>query len=211
MSGLSLLPFLALALLLFCPLQACTPRQPVQSTLRAAPLTDFAKWERVRDSELQRPSFSDKGIAGASESANAGWLLLEECFAQAALLDKARAVNSFFNRMPYKEDLEAFGTEEYWATPEEFMRHCGDCEDFAIAKYYALKRLGVRAEQMRITGVWNMRKNEGHSVLLVLDNDRLYILDNVFKQVQPFDELAHEYRLIYHVNENTLWRRPDKS
>ena len=96
--------------------------------------------------------------------------------------DKLEKVNRFFNeRIRFESDREVWGVEDYWATPIEFLaRGAGDCEDFAIAKYFTLKATGVDDEKLRITYVKALRYNIHHMVLtyysdpeaepLVLDN-----------------------------------------
>lgn len=94
-------------------------------------------------------------------------------------LDK---VNRFFNdKLRFANDLDVWGTQDYWATPIEFLcKSAGDCEDFAIAKYFTLKALGISDEKLRITYVKAVQYNIHHMVLtyystpdaepLVLDN-----------------------------------------
>src|SRR4051794_26131803 len=45
-------------------------------------------------------------------------------------------VNHFFNgRIVFRDDLQVWHTEDYWASPLETLQQgAGDCEDFAIAK-----------------------------------------------------------------------------
>src|SRR5215216_667478 len=51
--------------------------------------------------------------------------------------EKLKIVNDFFNQFEYIPDQEEKGQEDYWKTPDEFVRDGGgDCEDFAIAKYF---------------------------------------------------------------------------
>lgn len=52
---------------------------------------------------------------------------------------KLQAVNDFFNRhIVFDDDLNIWRQSDYWATPLETIgRGRGDCEDFAIAKYYS--------------------------------------------------------------------------
>ena len=41
---------------------------------------------------------------------------------------------------------------DYWATPVESLRKGeADCEDYAIAKYFTLRQLGVADDKLRIT------------------------------------------------------------
>ena len=75
-------------------------------------------------------------------------------------------INRFFNRFEYKEDHQHWGEQDYWATPNEFIgTHKGDCEDFVIAKYFALRKLGVPDERLYLTYVKALRQNVAHMVL----------------------------------------------
>jgi predicted transglutaminase-like cysteine proteinase len=92
-----------------------------------------------------------------------------------------KEVNRFFNQFQYREDIDHWGQKDYWATPEEFIgTQQGDCEDFVIAKYFSLRKLGVADEKLYLTYVKALDKNIAHMVLsyfetptsipLVLDN-----------------------------------------
>jgi predicted transglutaminase-like cysteine proteinase len=61
-------------------------------------------------------------------------------------------INGFFNRhMRYVEDDELFGQSDYWASPAEAIGlAAGDCEDFAIAKYLFLRKLGIANSKLRL-------------------------------------------------------------
>jgi predicted transglutaminase-like cysteine proteinase len=100
-------------------------------------------------------------------------------------------VNDFFNRIPYKTDQAHWRQLDYWATPAESVSsNGGDCEDYAIAKYYLLKELGVPISRLRITYVKAIRLNEAHMVLAYYaqpDADPL-ILDNIENGVRPASE-----------------------
>src|SRR4029453_17925948 len=61
-----------------------------------------------------------------------------------------RAVNREMNDKPYVTDPVNWHMADYWATPLQFLRKDGDCEDYAIAKYMALRDLGVSVDNMRI-------------------------------------------------------------
>ena len=124
--------------------------------------------------------------------------------ANAAELEKLKEVNSFFNKWPYRTDMEAWGKSDYWATPKEFISKSGDCEDYSIVKYYALKSLGIPVENMRIVVLNDSIRNLDHSVLAVDVDGKIYILDNVSNLVLPDTRLAH-YKPYYSVNENFRW------
>ncbi len=75
-------------------------------------------------------------------------------------------VNRFFNQFEYAEDQVHWGEQDYWATPAEFLgTNKGDCEDFVIAKYFALRKLGVPDKRLYLTYVKALKQNVAHMVL----------------------------------------------
>ncbi len=115
-----------------------------------------------------------------------------------------RYVNRVWHPWPYREDRDVWGKEDYWAIPAEFLRRSGDCEDYAIVKYFTLKELGVAPETMRIVVVRDTVRNLGHAVLAVYMDDTAYILDNLSNAVLPHNRLR-QYRPQYSVNEQGRW------
>lgn len=113
-------------------------------------------------------------------------------------------VNRELNRIPYVLDKDNWGVSDYWATPEEFLEHDGDCEDYAIAKYMALKTVGVPPSDMRIVVLQDLNLGIPHAVLAVRHNNQWLILDNQIKQVMPDTAIVH-YRPIYSINEQSWW------
>jgi len=71
--------------------------------------------------------------------------------------DRARlqAVNDFYNqRLAYAEDIETWGQVDYWASPlESLAKGAGDCEDYAIGKYFTLTSLGMLHSKLRLVYV----------------------------------------------------------
>ena len=106
--------------------------------------------------------------------------------------EKLTRVNRFFNRIPQGDDLSLWGLRDYWASPLELLvKNAGDCEDFAIAKYFTLVAGGVAEEKLRITyaRAWLPREKrvEAHMVLAyypTVDGDPL-ILDNLVDEIVP--------------------------
>ena len=90
--------------------------------------------------------------------------------------------------MPFFEDQQHWGQLDYWATPAEtYGSHGGDCEDFAIAKYFLLKELGVPVERLRITYVRAIKLNQPHMVLAYYASpgSEPLILDNLERGIRP--------------------------
>lgn len=97
-------------------------------------------------------------------------------------------VNDYFNRVRFVPDPQHWGIDDYWATPAEFFASGGgDCEDYAIAKYFALKELGVPTTRLRITYVTSSLVREAHMVLAYYPTPEAdpLILDNLDVQIRP--------------------------
>lgn len=136
----------------------------------------LADWINAARAQKQPPSFLQR--------------LEREKDREAAVL---QVVNDQLNRIPWKSDQSHWGQADYWATPAESVAsNGGDCEDYAIAKYYLLKELGVPLERLRITYVRAIKLNEPHMVLAYYsrpDAEPL-ILDNLERRVRPASERA---------------------
>ena len=103
-------------------------------------------------------------------------------------VERLQIVNSYLNTVPWFSDSEHWGAVDYWATPAETVAsHGADCEDFAIAKYFLLKELGVPVSRLRITYVRAIRIQEPHMVLAYYPSAGAdpMILDNLDDRVQP--------------------------
>lgn len=114
-------------------------------------------------------------------------------------------VNRFMNRYKYVEDVVNFAAADYWATPQEFLNFSGDCEDYAIAKYYTLRALGMETASLRIVAVLDLNLNVGHAILAVYLDGQSYILDNQFDGVVTADRIKH-YQAVYSINEEQWWK-----
>ncbi len=100
------------------------------------------------------------------------------------------AANDLANTVPYMSDQDHWQQQEYWATPAEFVAsNGGDCEDFAIAKYAALRAAGIPPARLRMAYVRALtgQRVENHMVLAYYptpDAEPL-ILDNLNPLVLP--------------------------
>lgn len=135
------------------------------------------------------------------------WQQLLDGSAGLAEMDKLREVNRFFNRLAFVSDREHWGREDYWATPLEFLGSGGgDCEDFAVAKYFSLKALGVPVDRLRLTYVKAVQLNEAHMVLTYYPEPSAepLVLDNLVPDIR----LASDRRdlvPVYSFNADGLW------
>lgn len=109
--------------------------------------------------------------------------------------DRIKRANDFFNRqMQFGEDSVIWGQADYWATPMESLgKGAGDCEDFAIAKYFTLKEMGVAPEKLRLiyvrarTGGSDSAQSQAHMVLAYYPQPDLepLVLDNLIGEIRP--------------------------
>ncbi len=189
-----------------------TPTAPARGIFGSGPLESrglktASQWNRVVD---RLPELSAALAACAADPAEctAPWMdTWLQARRAAAALDRhgqLRAVNRFFNRWPYKSDRETYQASEYWAAPDQFMANSGDCEDYAIAKFFALRELGFANRNLRIVVVYDNLRRIGHAVLAVYTESDILILNN---QTDTIASHARYDNFVpwYLVNETTLW------
>lgn len=102
------------------------------------------------------------------------------------ILVKLKNVNNFFNQIHYIADLDHWRKEDYWASPLEFLATgAGDSEDYAIAKYNSLIKLGIPKHKLKIIFVKNLKHNQEHILLAYFHNKNTnpVILDNIDKKL----------------------------
>jgi len=120
---------------------------------------------------------------------------------------KLKKVNQFFNEMVFVDDIYHWSKTDYWASPVEFLAtNGGDCEDFAIAKYFTLIKLGVPESKLRITYVKALRLNQAHMVLTYYKTPSAepLVLDNLVTVIQPAS-LRQDLAPVYSFNGDGLW------
>lgn len=105
--------------------------------------------------------------------------------------ERMRLVNDFANRMPYIEDIDNYGLRDYWADTATFFRNGGDCEDFAMAKFKLLEKMGFHPGRMRIVLVLDQKRNRQHAVLVVNAGGEAWMLDSLIRDVVPHQEAGH--------------------
>lgn len=98
------------------------------------------------------------------------------------------AVNDFFNRVSPRPLAVGREPDEAWATPEEFLSGKGGvAADFVVAKYFALRDIGIHPSRLRIFVVAKNGLHQPHFVLAYYpapDADPL-ILDHLDRDVRP--------------------------
>lgn len=180
-------------------------RQVLLACALAMVLWSSQAWDRDR-LLTQARSYGPLAVEGAAA-------LTATLAAAARQTERERldTINDFYNRrIHYADDLQTTGQADHWASPLELLgRGAGDCEDFAIAKYFSLIAAGVPSVRLRMVYV---RAEVGgtiipHMVLayyaqpaaepLILDNLRTEVLGaSARRDLQP----------VFSFNAEGLWQ-----
>ena len=118
--------------------------------------------------------------------------------------EQLKAVNLYANSRDYVLDLHNYGVEDYWAIPREFLNNGGDCEDYAITKFFSLRWLGLPTEDLRLVIVQDTNLRVPHAVLAVARGNEVFILDNQVQAVLPHRDVVH-YAPVFSINEAHWW------
>lgn len=162
---------------------------------------------QVSLSTMATTKMYDKMISGKDDpvfDSNRGIKAQMRFFASKKGVEQIRAVHRFWNAFSYKSDIELYGKSDHWATPSEFVRKKGgDCEDFALIKYWTLRKLGIPAQRMRIMVGTVPGRDGSHAVLSVADEKgQVWILDNLQKNPVPEDKMVTQFVPLLSVNED---------
>ena len=125
---------------------------------------------------------------------------------------KLKSTNRFFNQLQFTTDQKLWGESNYWATPIEFIgANAGDCEDFAVAKYFSLLSLGITDEKLRIIMVKALTLNQYHMVVAYYKTptSEPLILDNIDGQIKLASE-RKDLIPVYSFNGKQLWLNNEK-
>lgn len=151
---------------------------------------------------------------GARESFR-DWQKLLESSADQTVPAQLKRVNDFYNRrIRFREDLTIWGQSDYWATPMETLgRGAGDCEDFAIAKYFTLLLLNIPDDRLRLIyvqarlGGVNSSITQAHMVLAYYPSPGAepLILDNLIDDLMPASRRP-DLQPVFSFNSQGLWQ-----
>ncbi len=135
------------------------------------------------------------------------WRQLAHDYQNQPVLSRLNATNDFFNHLQFEDDIDHWGAEDFWATPlETVATNGGDCEDFALGKYFTLRAMGVPDQCMRMTYVKALTIDKAHMVLSYqcTASDETLILDNLVKVILPATERI-DLVPVYSFNAQGLW------
>ena len=146
----------------------------------------LANWDFA---QILKNAESRYGNLGQARARILDWEALIKSSAALPEPDKLNEVNRFFNRkVRFVDDIQLWRENDYWATPLEMLiKGAGDCEDYSIAKYFTLRRLGIPSEKLRITYVKALNYNQAHMVLTFYATPTAdpLVLDNLISDIRP--------------------------
>jgi predicted transglutaminase-like cysteine proteinase len=114
-------------------------------------------------------------------------------------------VNDILNRVPYVPAAVNWHDAAYWETPYEFLARGGQCQDYAIAKYLALRESGVPENALRFVVVHDNQAELDHAIALVDVDGVSLALDNQLAAVTPVELLRQRYSPYYALNDQGWW------
>lgn len=164
-------------------------------------LKSLPQWIDVIARNLKDPIFQPERYFNKSTT----WRQLRDKALGKAPLQQLQITNEFWNKWKYIDDRSNWNTSDYWENPAQFLKRSGDCEDYAIVKYYTLKELGFDPRAMRIVVLRNTFTGESHAVLAVYLNGDVYILDNLSPVVLSHKRIG-QYDPQFSVNEFQRWQ-----
>lgn len=193
---------------------ASLPQDPINHDVTGSPVVEpfdlptRAAWPGVVPanwSDLQSRILSDEKTLAGCRSAVTGCPQAADRFFSIVELGRkhqGRARLGWINRavnlrVKPMSDREQYGYTDFWASPLQTLGNgAGDCEDYAILKYAALRELGVAAHDLRLVIVQDSARETQHAVLAVREQNQWLILDNR-TMVMLTDAQARHYHPLF--------------
>jgi predicted transglutaminase-like cysteine proteinase len=138
-----------------------------------------------------------------------------------AIVDAARAkqgrarlgeINRAINLAIRPEsDLAQHNEADVWSSPlDTFASGAGDCEDYAIAKFVALRMAGLSSEDIRIVVLRDLLRGEDHAVTLARFDGHWFTLDNR-RMAMIEDTGTRNHRPLFVIDDRGVMRYDDPS
>ena len=161
-------------------------------------LADLPKWDRVR-----RAIASD---AMAADPRMQPWIAWAQALRGQPASERLNAINARVNqRLRYVIDQIADGVPDYWQTPlETVTRGTGDCEDYAILKYYLALHAGITHQELALVIGRIVSTGELHAVMVAQSERGWRLLDNRVNNVIDLGGRA-DLGAIFFVDVSSVW------
>jgi predicted transglutaminase-like cysteine proteinase len=117
-----------------------------------------------------------------------------------------RAINLAIRAM---SDMAQYGQIDVWSSPlDTFATGAGDCEDYAIAKFVALRMAGISSDDLRIVIIRDTIRGEDHAVAMARLDDHWLTLDNR-RMAMVEDADVRNYRPLFVIDDRGVMRYED--
>jgi predicted transglutaminase-like cysteine proteinase len=117
-----------------------------------------------------------------------------------------RAINLAIRPM---SDLAQYGKIDVWSSPLVTLTHgAGDCEDYAIAKFVALRLAGISPDDLRIVIMRDTIHGEDHAVAAARLDGNWLMLDNR-RMAMVEDAYVRNYRPLFVIDQHGVMRYGD--
>ena len=104
---------------------------------------------------------------------------------------KFERINYKVNKIRSMKDEQSQGVGDYWSSPKEFLIDGkGDCEDYAITKFFSLKDVGIDKTKLYL-GVGKVKYSKtSHMVMLYFKTNTSIpiVLDNLSWKILPLNK-----------------------
>ena len=204
--GKVLLPALLAVLISVCAANAIELRSSNDPTDSPFGMSEVAvpegvtkdKWRKIKAdilAELPKLTKCQTNLDECTSSSRKFEDIVKEAEKHDALA-KIAFINAVINALiDYEPDRSQWGVADQWTAPfvnkkGAFETGHGDCEDYALAKYVALRQAGVRAEDVRVALVHDNAVRVDHAILVVRHDKRWLVLDNRWDKLVEDKELT---------------------
>jgi predicted transglutaminase-like cysteine proteinase len=156
------------------------------------------KWRKIKAdilAEMPKISKCQTNLDGCTSTDRKFADIVKEAASREGLA-KIALINATINALiDYEPDRNQWGVADQWTAPfvnkkGAFETGHGDCEDYALAKYVALRQAGVRSEDVRVVLVHDYAVRADHAILAVRYDKRWLILDNRWDKLVEDKELT---------------------
>jgi len=177
------------------------PSEPFGGDLLIAPVSDLsAKWA---DLQVRISSEHETLVACQSDWDNCPpaarrFMAIIELARQREGRVRIGEINRAVNlSIKPVSDWDLYGVDDFWSAPlATFSIGAGDCEDYAIAKYVALRESGITPDDLRLVVLHDLKRNTNHAVLAVRQDQEWLILDNRTLIIVNAEQAPHYHPLM---------------
>lgn len=203
--------WLLVGLLLLCHTVQAEPQKPSFDAANAPTLTIWTNLQVDLDRDREVISHCRFSIETCSDPAARRFI---------AIVDEGagyegRARIAHINRAANLAIRYRVENSEAWTSPlTALAAGTGDCKQFAVLKYAALKESGIAADRLHILIVEDKARHAAHAVVAVRDGTQWLVLNNRNSTLIEFGDFLRQYSLLGALNQGQFaefWLQPQEA